>query len=292
MTIKEALKKTKEKLEKSGTKNSQLESEMILSFITKLSREKLLSHKDQKIKNKRKLEKITNKRTEFYPLAYLTRSKSFYNLDFIVNEKVLIPRPESELIIDHILKNFPEDKEMSIIDIGTGSGCLILSLADLWREKENINYYGIDISSSALKIAKKNAKKHQLKEKITFLKGNLLSPILKEGKKLKKEIVIIANLPYLKKEEIKESPSIKFEPKKALDGGPNGLKHYRKLLEEVKKIKNKNITIYKEINDWQAKELTEIIEKKIGSYNPKVDIIKDLAGHKRLIVSKITKAKK
>ncbi len=292
MTIEEALKKTKEKLEKSGTKNSQLESEMILSFITKLSREKLLSHKDQKVKNKRKLEKIKNKRAKSYPLAYLTKSKSFYNLDFIVNEKVLIPRPESELIIDHILENFSENKEMSIIDIGTGSGCLILSLADLWREKENINYYGIDISSSALKIAKKNSKKQQLKEKITFLKGSVLKPILKREKELKKEVVIIANLPYLTKKEIKESPSIKFEPKKALDGGPDGLKYYRKLLEEVKKIKKEKITIYKETSNWQAEKLTEIIEKKIGTHNPKIDIIKDLAGHKRLVISKITKSKK
>jgi release factor glutamine methyltransferase len=292
MTIEEALKKTKEKLEKSGTKNSQLESEMILSFVTKLSREKLLIHKDQKVKNKRKLEKIKNKRARSYPLAYLTKSKSFYNLDFIVNKKVLIPRPESELIIDHILENFSENKEMSIIDIGTGSGCLILSLADLWREKENINYYGIDISSSALKIAKKNAKKQQLKEKVTFLKGGVLKPILKREKELKKEVVIIANLPYLTKKEIKESPSIKFEPKKALDGGPDGLKYYRKLLEEIKEIKKEKITIYKETSNWQAEKLKEIIEKKIRTHSPRIDIIKDLAGHKRLVISKITKSKK
>ncbi len=291
MNINQITQEITKKFEKSKIgKNSQLEAELLISTATKLKREEIISQPKKEIDKKglRIVNKLIKKRIEGWPLAYLSGYKNFYNLEFIVNKHVLIPRPESELIIDDIL-NLEIKQETIIIDIGTGSGCLIISLADILKHKKNISFYASDISSKALKLAKKNAKNHNCIKEIKFLKGNLLKAVKKKHLKSKSEIIIIANLPYLNKKELKNSPSIKFEPFKALYGGKDGLKYYRKLLDQIKKIKKENniIRIYKEINPWQEEKLKNIIDKKLSKYNPEIKTLKDLSGQERLIISKI-----
>ncbi len=294
MKVNQALKKSQEKL-KDNIKDYQKEALLIASFVLESSPEKIISQLDKKIKlsHFKKIIKLSKKRSQNWPLAYLTGTKSFYNLDFIVNKNTLIPRPESELIVDQIIKNDFDNtnQETIIIDIGTGSGCLIISLADILKNKGRISFYAIDISQKALKIAKKNAKKHKLRKAIKFLRGNLLKPIRHKLKNIKKEshVIIIANLPYLSKEEVKKEPSIKHEPQRALYGGKDGLEYYKKLWSQIKKIKEKNnkinFTVYQEINDWQKDKLEKIIIKKIGPQGPQSEIIKDLNDQQRLLIT-------
>lgn len=294
MKINQALKKSEEKL-KNKIKNYEKEVLLITSFVLKLPIENIISNLDKKIKSKqfKKIIKISKKRSQNWPLAYLTKIKKFYNLDFIVNRSTLIPRPESELIIDEIIKNDFNNEKTKLIDIGTGSGCLIISLADILRDKKNISFYAIDNKKKTLKIAKKNAKKHKLRKKIKFLKGNLLKPLYKKLKKIKTEnkIIIIANLPYLTAKEIKKEPSIQLEPRQALYGGKDGLKYYKKLWLQIKKIKEKNnnlnFTVYQEINDWQKDKLEKIIIKKMRTHSPQNKIIKDLNNQQRLIITEV-----
>lgn len=296
MTINQALKKSQEKL-KENINNYQKEALSIASFVLNLCPEKIITQLDKKISLSqfKKIIKLSKKRSQNWPLAYLTGIKSFYNLDFMVNKNTLIPRPESELIIEQIIKNDfnTSDQEKIIIDIGTGSGCLIISIADILKNKENISFYAIDVSKKTLKVAKKNAKKHKLRKNIKFLKGDLLKPIRKKLRNIKKEnhIIIMANLPYLTKKEIEKEASIQKEPRRALYGGKDSLKYYKELWSQIKKIKTKNnninFTVYQEINDWQKEDLEKMIIKKMKGFSLQNEIIKDLSNQQRLLINKI-----
>lgn len=288
MNISQIINKTQKKIN-----NNHLEAELIVGLALNYKKEELIINYNKIIKKKdiKKINNLVNKRIKGWPIAYLLGVKNFYDLEFIINKNTLIPRPESELIIENILNEIKNNKKeeknnKTIIDIGTGSGCLIVSLANILKNNKNIKFFGIDISSKALKIAKKNAKKYKLDKKIKFIKGDLLKPILKKINQ-EDELIIIANLPYLTKKEIKSSPSIKFEPQKALYGGKDGLKYYQKLLDQIKKINNdKGVSVYKEINPHQKEKLENLIIKKIGLFNPKIKTQKDLAGHYRLTITK------
>ncbi len=293
MTIKNKIIEASKDLKKSKINSYQLEAELIISFVLKISREQLFTNNNQEITKKQDIQinNLIKERLTGEPIAYLLKEKNFYNLSFFVNKDTLIPRPESELIIEQVLqeiKNKNQDKKI-IIDIGTGSGCLIISLAHNLKRQDNIKYLGIDISPLAIKVAQKNSRKHQLNKKIKFISGNLLEPIIKNLNEEKNiDIIILANLPYLTKKEIKESPSIKHEPYTALYGGIDGLQYYRKLLAQIKKIKaNNNISIYQEISPWQKNPLRDLTKKKLGLYNPKIKVIKDLSKKDRLIITKI-----
>lgn len=278
MTIEECSKYLKLELEKSEIDDSQLEAELIIEHFLNVDKKYLILNKEEEIgKDKeKKIKEGLKKRKKGCPLAYIKKEKYFYKSKFIVNENVLIPRPESEIIIDEIIKENP--KNATIIDVGTGSACLIISIC---KEVSNNNdFYGLDISKKALKTAKLNAK---LNKEIKFIKSNLLKKIKKEN--LKKDIIIIANLPYLTKKEIKESKTIQAEPYKALYGGKDGLKYYRRLLKQVKKIKDKknHIEIYMEISDWQKDHLILIVEKIFKNKDYSIKTIKDFLGQNRLI---------
>jgi len=289
MTIKEHLKLLYTELKKSKIENPRLEAELIIENILKVNKKYLILNPNKEI-NKNNLNKIKNhleKRLNLYPMAYIKKEKYFYNLKFFVNKDVLIPRPESELIIDEIIKKTKDNSEATtIMDIGTGSGCLIINLANILSKNKKIDFYGIDICQKALKIAEKNAKLNKAEKNVKFIQSDLLQKIIDKKIKLKEKIIITANLPYLTKEEIKNSPSIKFEPVKALDGGKDGLRYYKKILSQVKKIKNKknHIEIYMEISDWQNKVLILEVKNILKNYKVKIKTIKDLTKQNRLIL--------
>ncbi|MFA5644035.1 MAG: peptide chain release factor N(5)-glutamine methyltransferase [Patescibacteria group bacterium] len=289
MKISEIISEIVNDFKKNNINNPQLEALAIASFVLKITPEKIIGHSEKKINPQsiKKIRKIYKKRLENWPLAYLIGKKNFYNLEFKVDKNVLIPRPESELIIDEVLKNDFSKEKTIIIDVGTGSGCLIITLADLLKKDGNICFLAIDKSRKALKIARQNAKKHNLRDKIKFIKGNLLKPIDKKIIEKETNIIIIANLPYLTKKEIRNSASIKKEPRKALYGGRDGLKYYEKLWKQIKKLKNKNskIIVYQEINDWQVENLEKIITKKMKPTKPHSKITEDLFKQRRLIIT-------
>ncbi|MCX6792663.1 MAG: peptide chain release factor N(5)-glutamine methyltransferase [Candidatus Falkowbacteria bacterium] len=284
ITIKQALNSAMIELKRSRIPEAFLDSQILLSFVFNQDRSWLIAH-DEKELNKKQIslyKKLIQKRSKWWPVAYLTKEKAFYNKSFLVTPKVLIPRPESELIVETVLDKINNSsKTFSLIDIGTGSGCLIISILAN-NKNQNINQaIAIDISSQALVIAKTNAKNNNLTKKIKFIKNNLLQDIYLEDDSKTDELIILANLPYLKPSGMKE-PSIKHEPSKALLGGADGLSLYKKLENQLNLIKEdylKPITLICEINPGQKNGL-----KKIW---PKTKFLKDLAKKTRLGIVKL-----
>lgn len=269
-------------------KNSRLGSKEglnLLSFIEKKPIENLLTHLEQPvgINNYRKFKILEKHRLKNWPLAYLTGQKEFFSLNFLVNKNVLVPRPETELIVEEVLREVKSQSKISrlIIDLGTGSGAIIISIAKNLKISD-AKFLASDISRSALLIAKKNSKIHNLNKKIRFYQGNLLQPILK--KLSNQHLIITANLPYLTKEQIKNSPTISREPKIALDGGPEGLKYYRELFKQLQNINYLSLVLMIEIDPSQAKEIKLLVKNNFLAAD--LEIKPDLAGQKRLVIIK------
>ncbi len=272
------------------SKISPLELEILISFVIEKTREFVLAHPEYTINEKQntKLKALIERRINKEPIAYITGHKEFYSLDFKVNNATLVPRPETELIVD-LLRNLLRNKSI-IIDIGTGSGNIIISTAKNSKLK-NIEYFGIDISQKALKIAKGNAKKHGVDKKIKFLQGDLFSPLSKKLAKLEtNELIIVANLPYLSRKIYSASPEDvrKYEPKTALYSKKHGLDHYERLLKQIDLLiakYNFSTTVLLEISPEQKKRLTQFIKKLLP--DSKIKFHKDLAKKWRICEIKI-----
>jgi len=307
MQIKQALIRTVKKLKKNNIPNPHLEAEILLSFVLDKSREFILTHPEKRLSKKQisNIQYLISKRQKGVPIAYLIGHKQFYGLDFYVNKNVLIPRPETELIVDeaiNLLRSKLRNKQkIIVIDIGTGTGCIIITLAKLLKKNiqypclagrraiSNIQYLATDISRPALAIARQNAKLHKVNNKIKFLLGDLLKPIISKPLILnfQSEIIITANLPYLTPGQIKNSPTIKYEPKLALLAGSDGLKYYRQLIKQIKKLHSTYplpFSLFFEINPEQTKKIKLIIKKHFPL--AKIKIKKDLAGRNRLVIVK------
>ncbi len=230
-----------------------LDSEILLSKTLNISREKILTNLDQKIdiKNISVFKTYLRRRSKNEPIAYILEEKEFWSKKFYVNKDTLIPRPETELLVEELLKIFKE-KKISILDIGTGSGCIIISL--LIGLKQSIGT-GIDISKNAISIAKKNALKFKLSNKIKFLNKPL------ENLSGKKFDLIVSNPPYIKRKDIKNlSEDIKrYEPRMALDGGNDGLDLIKKVIYKSKEILKINGVLALEIGNEQIKKVSKLL---------------------------------
>ena len=274
MTIDKLLKKT--------NNISSLDREVILSFVLKKLKEFLFTHPEY-ILNKRqekKYQELIEKRREGEPVAYITNNKEFYRLDFYINKTVLIPRPETEILIEEVIQD-NKNKKVVIADVGTGSGCIAVTLSKLLPKAK---IYATDICKRALKIAAKNAQNHGIK--IDFTQGSLLEPL--EGKKID---VLVANLPYgweeWKNDSSAETIGLKFEPKKALFTKENGLYLYHKLFLEIKERKQKPQLIYCEFDPRQTKDFKKLAKEYLPEYGVKIK--KDLAGRDRVLILKFKK---
>jgi len=286
-------------LNKKNIKSAHLDAELLLSFILSSqggqakSREYILAHPEKKLTKKQiiKFNDLIKQRSKHVPVAYLIKEKEFYGRTFYVDERVLVPRPETEMIIADCRLQIADCRlnNIAIIDIGTGSGCIVITLAkelqNLKPKIKNKKFLATDISKDALTVARKNARLHKVDKKIKFLHGNLLKPVYKLLPANCK-LIITANLPYLTPVQIKNSPSIKHEPKLALMAGKDGLKYYRELAKQVKKLikinPKLNIAILCEINPKQLRGM-----KKIFSFAEEITIKKDLAGLDRVAIIKV-----
>jgi release factor glutamine methyltransferase len=231
MTIKEALKQAADKLKKSTS--PQLDAEVLLCFVLNKDKSFLYSNLDKELSGQQvtKFEKLITQRQKGVPIAYLTNHKEFFGLDFYIDKNVLIPRPETEGLVELILQTANNRKYLNILDIGTGSGVIIISLAKLsfaHSVELGHRYFASDISTVALKVAKRNAKRHKVK--VTFKQGSLLTPW-----KNQRFDIIVANLPYLSKET---DPSTKFEPKKALIATNKGLRLFEEAFKQIARLNN------------------------------------------------------
>ncbi len=214
------------------------------------------------------------------PLSKIIGKKEFYSREFFVNTKTLDPRPETELLID-LIKNFKGKTvtPLKILDLGTGTGCIIISLFLELRKKINVSCDGIDISNNALRVAKKNAIHHHVANKINLYKSNWFINIKK------KFDIIVSNPPYIKKSEIKFLPlEVKnFDPEVSLCGGYDGLNSFRRIAHGAKNFLKKDGVIYVEIGNYQSEKVRKIFENKKFVT---LDVVKDLSNMERVIIFK------
>ena len=218
------------KLKQSDIISHQLDSEILLSKVLNKTRENLLINLEQNIDGKhvKKFEKLILRRSLDEPIAYILKKKEFWSKTFVINNDTLIPRPETELMVEKLVCIYKK-KKINILDIGTGSGCILISLLS---ELKQSNCIGIDISKKAIKIAIKNSKKNNQKNNIKFLNRSLSNFYHK------KFDLIVSNPPYIRTRDIKNlDRSIKYyEPKIALDGGNDGLDVIKKVIYKSKEI--------------------------------------------------------
>lgn len=285
MNLKDALKLSIEKFRKYGITSAHIDAEVILSFIINKRKEFIYAHPEYQLtkNNERKLKKAIQRRCHFEPIAYITNEKEFYGLDFFVDKNVLVPRPETELLIDEVVETAQRNKRIIIADIGTGSGAIAISLAKHLPQAEVM---AVDKSIKALRIAKLNAHRHKVN--IKLYQGNLLSPI-----KDRKIEIIAANLPYVDDREKNfhksESKNIHkkilaHEPHLALYGGKFGLEVYEKMFQQIMTLNYKPRVIICEIGHAYLSQTRKLVKK----YFPKshFEIKKDLRGFNRILIIK------
>ena len=261
-------------LKSSGIENVEYDIKAILTDTFGLDLNKFILDMDNEFESDKDLEakylSRIEKRKKHIPLQYIINKQNFYGLDFYVDESVLIPRYDTENIVDSIVKDCEENKCLSVLDLCTGSGCIAVSLKKNGFEK----VYASDISDKALAVAKHNAKLNNAD--IIFLQSDLYENFPKEIR----FDIIVSNPPYISTDKIAElETQVKdFEPKLALDGGKDGLDFYKKILKLSKDFINKSGRLYLEIGYDQAKEVVNLAKKE-GYYN--IQIIKDLSGRDR-----------
>ena len=230
-----------------------LDSEILLSKVLKKSREEMLISLEQIIEKKDilKFRNYLNRRSKNEPVAYILEEKEFWGKKFKVNRNTLIPRPETELLVEKLLEVF-KGKEILILDIGTGSGCILLSLLDNLRYAKGI---GIDVSKHSIQLAKKNALKFQLNNRLRLLNKSFKNVFCK------KFDLIVSNPPYIMKKDLKNlSDDIKkHEPKIALDGGNDGLDVIKKIIYKSKDILKIKGTLALEIGNGQFKKVSKLL---------------------------------
>lgn len=268
MTIKQVLQKyylADKKLD-----NNEIDQLLALALHKNLNYLYTYPEKTIPVSCQKKFAKLYRQRLNHWPLAYLKKTKEFYNLKFFVNQHVLIPRPDTEILVEQALAYLGDKKKLNVLDLGTGSGCLAISLA---KNNPDHNYLATDISKDALKVAKTNVRKNKVK--IKFLASDLFAKINKQ-----KFDLVLANLPYLSRQQMSE-PSLKHEPKNALVSGKEGLDHYQRLLSQIKSHLNKNFLILLEIDPEQDKKIIPLIQKYLPQSS--VEILADLAGKNRLV---------
>ena len=277
MIIQEAIKEASLTLKKNNIKSSILDSEILMSKVLKKKREYVILNTQDRLKDKDLdyFTNLVNERKKGKPIAYLTGKKFFWKNEFKVNQNVLIPRPETELIVEEILKITKNKFQLNVLEIGIGSGCILLSIL---KEKKGFIGTGIDLSSECLKICKKNIIKLRVSNKIKLFKSDV------DNFNYGKYDLIISNPPYIKKLDLKylEKNVIDFEPRLALDGGLDGLSEIKKVIEKSSELIRKNGKLILEIAFDQKTKVKEILKKKGFYIN---GVLKDFAKRDRCIIS-------
>ena len=256
----------------------QLDAELVLSSLLKKQRENLIIDFDKKVSKYivNSFNKLINRRSTKEPLAYILKNKEFWSKNFFVNRSTLIPRPETELLCENVIKIF-KNKNPYILDIGTGTGCILLSILS---EIKNGKGIGVDISAKAIAVAKKNSNNLELNERAKFFTSSL------DDLENYKFDLIVSNPPYIKTSDIKNlSDDIrKFEPKIALDGGKDGLDVIKKVIYKSKTILKKLGLLALEVGYGQHYQVSQILEKQ----GFKEDLlVKDYRDNTRCILAKL-----
>ena len=256
VTVLEALTKNYKDLLNHNIKTAKIDTEVILADVLKISRVNLITKQNTSLNQEQEdlFAKLIKRRKQQEPVAYILNKKEFWNENYYVDKRVLIPRPETEILIEMLLKKVKDkSKVFQILDLGCGSGCLLISCLKEFNKSLGL---GIDISSLALEVAKKNIQSYKINSRAKLLKLDLFKLDIK-----KKFDFILSNPPYLTSSEYRNlSKDVKdYEPKQALVGGFDGILYYKKIISFSKSSLKKNGFLALEIGDGQYKEIKKLL---------------------------------
>ena len=280
MQIKEVMRKGMIKLKTNGIQEPNLKSRLLMQYILNRPREYLLVHDDKQLTLRQEVNyfKAIKKLLDGVPLQHITHRQEFMKLMFYVDENVLIPRPDTEILVEEVIKIAKKINAKKILDLCTGSGAIAISLA---KYIEGSQITATDISRKALSIAKLNAANNNVEDKITFVSSNLFQNIPEE-----KYDIIVSNTPYIKRKVMEKlDKEVKKEPIIALDGGNDGLEFYKKIVDNAYEYLKYKGYLCLEIGYDQKDEVTKLIEnegKYIDTYSKK-----DLYDNDRIIITKL-----
>ena len=277
MNIQTLLNQASKKLKHLSSGSSKLDSEILLSKIIKKNRKYLILNSNEELKkeNIKSFDYLVKRRKKGEPIAYLINKKEFWKQNFYINQNVLIPRPDTETLVEETLKLFNVNSKLNMLDIGTVSVFILISIL---KERRNFFGTGIDISKKAINVARFNAKMHQLSNRTKFYNSDVDKFLIG------KYDLIISNPPYIKQKDLKylEIDVKGFEPKLALDGGRDGFSKIAKVISKTSKLLKRNGKFILEIGFNQKSKVIKLLNNKGFYINSSV---KDLANNDRCIVS-------
>ena len=277
MNFQAAIVEASNELKKNNIKSYSLDSEILLSKVIGKDRKYIILNLDKDLKKDLYLyfKKLVKERLKGKPIAYLVGKKNFWKYEFNINDKVLIPRPDTEVIIEQVLKIFKNKSNLNFLDIGVGSGCILLSIL---KEKKGFNGTGIDLNNECVELSNINAQKLGVRNRARLIKSNV------DNFSYGKYDLIISNPPYIKKLDLRylDRDILAFEPKLALDGGLEGTSEIRKVIDKSSELIKKKGKFILEIAFNQKNEVIKLLRKKDFYIN---DIVKDLAKNDRCIIS-------
>ncbi len=277
MNIKSLLNESSKKLVSFSNSTAKLDSEILLSKVIKKDRKYLILNPQKKIdnKNSKLFSCLVERRKKGEPIAYIIKNKEFWKHNFYINKNVLIPRPDTEILIEEALKVYQENRKIRILDIGVGSGCILLSIL---KERKNFFGIGIDISKKAINVASFNAKMHHLENRTKFYKSDVDKFLIG------KYDLIISNPPYIKEQDLKylDKDVLDYEPKLALNGGLDGFYKITKVINKASTLIKKNGKFILEIGFDQKRKVVDILNNNKFYVNK---VVKDYSKNERCIVS-------
>lgn len=271
MSLRQALSRARGILAEKNIEDTPLECELLLRHVLGISRTQLYLDLDRELSPKQEeaFWQFVKRRLDGEPMAYITGHREFYGLDFYVDPRVLIPRPESELLVEKTLSLAQEHRLLTIAEVGTGSGAIAISLA---LELPEARIYASDISASALEVALINCQRHGVIDRVCLLHGDMLDPLPEPVD------LAVANLPYVRQAQL---AGMRFEPRLALDGGWDGMKRIRQLSCQVGGKLRQGGSLLLEVGQGQSKTVTTFLHNLFPS--AEIEVIPDLGGIERVI---------
>jgi len=266
-------------LHRAGCDSPRLDAELLLAHALGRERTWLLAHPQHRLTaaERERFAALLARRQAREPLAYILGRREFYGLDLVVDRRVLVPRPETELLVEQTLgwaRSLPPAEPLALADVGTGSGCVAVALA---VHLPQAFIYGLDASADALEVATANVARHAVEGRVRLLQGDLLQPLPEPVD------VIVANLPYVPSDELAMlEPEVRdYEPRAALDGGPDGLGPMRRLLAQAPAYLRPGGALFLEIGAGQGAAASELARQHFPQAN--VDVLPDYAGRDRVL---------